>query len=109
MWNVPSILRTASFTLLAFRAAAAAAALDPPFPERCASFAPKDVAGATRIDSVRLETSDDRSYQSCAVHGSIVSSPTSTIHFRVDLPPPASWNAKLMMVGGGGFDGFIPT
>ncbi|HVW70276.1 MAG TPA: tannase/feruloyl esterase family alpha/beta hydrolase, partial [Steroidobacteraceae bacterium] len=47
--------------------------------------------------------------QACVVHGEIISSPTSTIRFRVDLPEPEHWNTKLMMVGGGGFDGIVPT
>jgi feruloyl esterase len=43
------------------------------------------------------------------LRGRIVSSPTSTINFRVDLPAPAAWNARVLMIGGGGFDGVIPT
>ena len=35
--------------------------------------------------------------------------PSSTIHFRLDLPEPARWNTKLLMFGGGGFDGIVPT
>ena len=45
----------------------------------------------------------------CVVRGRIISSATSTINFRLDMPEPANWNAKLLMVGGGGFDGFVPT
>jgi hypothetical protein len=45
----------------------------------------------------------------CVVHGRIISTPSSTIHFRVDLPQRSLWNSKLLTIGGGGFDGFIPT
>jgi len=47
--------------------------------------------------------------KSCVVRGKIVSSPTSTINFRVDLPESATWNGKLLMIGGAGFDGVVPT
>lgn len=47
--------------------------------------------------------------QACVVHGEIISSAASTIHFRVDLPRPESWNTKLLMIPGGGFDGVVTT
>ncbi|OPH13218.1 tannase, partial [Azospirillum brasilense] len=45
----------------------------------------------------------------CIVRGQIVSSPESTIRWAVELPEPAAWNRKTLTIGGGGFDGFIPT
>src|SRR5215831_6538804 len=45
----------------------------------------------------------------CVVRGKITSSATSIINFRVDLPDPADWNRKILMIGGAGFDGFVPT
>lgn len=47
--------------------------------------------------------------QTCVVRGEILDSPTSKIRFRVDLPAPSVWNTKLLMIGGGGFDGYVPT
>jgi feruloyl esterase len=83
----------------------------------CASFTPRDVRNGARIDRVQpgaAEEGQDKNTHkdqsdTCVIRGSIVSSPTSTIHFRVDLPAKTAWNTKLMMFGGGGFDGFIPT
>lgn len=60
------------------------------------------------VTSAVVETEQDGG-QTCVVHGHITSSDTSTIHFRVDLPQPSRWNSKLIMVGGAGFDGFVPT
>jgi hypothetical protein len=45
----------------------------------------------------------------CVVRGEITTSATSIIHFRLDMPAPSRWNTKLMMVGGAGFDGVVPT
>jgi dienelactone hydrolase len=61
------------------------------------------------IRSSALERTGRGEGRVCVVRGEIITSPTSTIHFRVDLPSPEHWNTKLMMVGGGGFDGFVPT
>jgi dienelactone hydrolase len=47
--------------------------------------------------------------KACVVRGKITSSATSIINFRVDLPDPAGWNGKVLMIGGAGFDGFVPT
>jgi len=33
----------------------------------------------------------------------------STITWAVELPDTATWNGKTLTIGGGGFDGFIPT
>ena len=45
----------------------------------------------------------------CIVRWQIVSSPESTIQWAVELPTQAQWNGKTLTIGGGGFDGFIPT
>jgi feruloyl esterase len=45
----------------------------------------------------------------CVVRGKIVSSPSSTINFRIDFPAADVWNGKTLMIGGGGFDGVVPT
>lgn len=45
----------------------------------------------------------------CIVRGEIVSSPESTINWAVELPDRTLWNGKTLTIGGGGFDGFIPT
>src|SRR6185295_5287870 len=34
--------------------------------------------------------------------------PRSTINYRIYLPETASWNEKLLVIGGGGYDGYIP-
>src|SRR5262249_44029609 len=47
--------------------------------------------------------------EACIVRGTIVTSPTSTITWAVELPAKAIWNGKTLMFGGGGFDGFTPT
>ena len=47
--------------------------------------------------------------EACIVRGVIKSSAVSTISWAVELPPKKRWNGKSLTVGGGGFDGFIPT
>ena len=47
--------------------------------------------------------------EACIVRGVIKSSAVSTISWAVELPPKTRWNGKSLTVGGGGFDGFIPT
>ena len=61
------------------------------------------------VTDTKLEDGARATQELCVVHGAINSSPTSTIHFRLDLPERADWNGNLLMIGGGGFDGFVPT
>lgn len=61
------------------------------------------------ISSARMDSAAFGPGKSCVVRGKIPSSASSIINFRVDLPDPASWNRKLLMIGGGGFDGIVPT
>jgi feruloyl esterase len=45
--------------------------------------------------------------------GAIVSSPTSTINFKVEMPITSAWNKKMLQEGGGAYDGviadYVPT
>ena len=66
-------------------------------------------ANNTIVRSATIETAAQEAGSVCVVRGEIISSPSSTIHFRLDLPEPSRWNTKLLMVGGGGFDGIVPT
>ena len=77
--------------------------------EACAAFAPTLADGDASVTGVTFETTQDVRGSVCVVRGKIASAPTSTIHFRVDLPAAALWNTKLLTVGGGGFDGVVPT
>ena len=47
--------------------------------------------------------------EACIVRGTIVTAPTSTITWAVELPARDLWNGKTLTFGGGGFDGFTPT
>jgi feruloyl esterase len=55
------------------------------------------------------EAATGASTRVCVVRGEIITSASSVIHFRLDLPDPSQWNTKLLMVGGAGFDGVVPT
>jgi feruloyl esterase len=75
----------------------------------CQRFSPKTLPNRATVTSVRFAPDSAGRPARCVVRGKIVSSPTSTITFRVDLPPASAWNQKTLMMGGGGFDGMIPT
>jgi len=93
-------------SFVSFELAGAAEALDSrSFSERCAAL----VNNNTIVASATIEAALFGSHNSCVVRGKIISSPASTINFRVDLPEPNSWNGKLLMIGGAGFDGIVPT
>lgn len=66
-------------------------------------------ANSSVVTDTKVEAGARATQKLCVVHGAINSSPTSTIHFRLDLPERADWNGNLLMIGGGGFDGFVPT
>jgi len=76
---------------------------------QCESFAPSQIGNGAVLTTVRFEPASPERPERCVVKARIVSSPSSTINFRVDLPAPAAWNSNLLMLGGGGFDGMIPT
>lgn len=52
------------------------------------------------VTDTKLEDGARATQKLCVVHGAINSSPTSTIHFRLDLPERADWNGNLLMIGG---------
>jgi pimeloyl-ACP methyl ester carboxylesterase len=79
------------------------------FKAQCASFRPAQIPGGAKLDSVRFHSDSADWPARCVVRARIVSSPTSTIKFRIDLPDPSRWNGKTLMMGGGGFDGAIQT
>lgn len=65
-------------------------------------------AANVHLDSSYEAASPSRASR-CVVRGTVASSPTSTIRFRVDLPDADRWNGNLLAMGGGGFDGIVPT
>jgi feruloyl esterase len=75
------------------------------FSETCAAL----VKNNSIIASATIEAALFGSGTSCVVRGKFVSSATSTVNFRIDLPEPTGWNGKLLMIGGAGFDGIVPT
>jgi len=89
---------------------AGAGTTEPPaklsFAQRCAELVGTDVAPGS-ITSTELVAASDTQPQTCVAMGKIVSSPTSTIEFRADLPTDAAWNTKLIQMGGGGYNGVI--
>ena len=76
---------------------------------RCERFSPKRIANGAVLTAVHFEAATPDRPERCVLKARIVSSPSSTINFRVDLPAPSTWNTKLLVLGGGGFDGMIPT
>jgi feruloyl esterase len=75
------------------------------FSGTCAELAKNN----TIVASATIEAALFGSGKSCVVRGKVISSSASTINFRVDLPEVTSWNGKLLMIGGAGFDGIVPT
>ncbi len=92
-----------------------------PLAETCLRFSPSDLpvnAKFVRTELREEQTVPEAHYGSqepitmpraCIVRGTIPSGPGSTIHWAVELPEGKNWNGKLLTLGGGGFDGFIPT
>lgn len=90
----------------------AAAGTPPPvvsLEKACASFASTRLPHGATITQTALRKAEGTLPEACVVHGRIVSSPASTIQWAVELPAPEAWNGKTLTIGGGGFDGFIPT
>lgn len=92
-----------------------------PLAQACASYVPSKLPVNARFERTELrkdQTVNESHYgtgeaitlpRACIVRGTIVSGPGSTIHWAVELPEGKDWNGKTMTLGGGGFDGFIPT
>ena len=80
----------------------------PAFAQICQGLVGK-AAGAGKITATTLNAKTANVAETCVASGQIVSSPTSTINFRFELPNPAAWNQKLIHVGGGGFNGRIES
>ena len=75
----------------------------------CASFAATDLPHKATITKSALRKAEGMLPEVCVVRGSIFSSAGSTIQWAVELPASAAWNGKTITIGGGAFDGFIPT
>lgn len=75
----------------------------------CEELSPTQLPHEARITSRETKTGRDFDLDVCVIRGEIVSSPESTVLWAVELPSPSAWNGKSLTVGGGGFDGFIPT
>jgi pimeloyl-ACP methyl ester carboxylesterase len=102
-----------AITVGAYSATATAVAVntpvDPGFEAACAAIVDSPAAKRAGATQATVESVPAVLGASCVVRGRIVSSPQSTINYRIDLPPASRWNSKLLMAGGGGFDGFIST
>jgi pimeloyl-ACP methyl ester carboxylesterase len=77
--------------------------------EICSSYSSTSLPHGATITSAGVRPATSALAEVCVIHGQIVSAPTSTIKWAVELPPTAAWNGKTVTVGGGAFDGFIPT
>lgn len=76
----------------------------------CESYRAAALPHGARITRTERRKANDEAWPgACIVRGQIVSSPESTINWAVELPEPQRWNGKTLTIGGGGFDGFIPT
>lgn len=97
---------------LAAVAPGAVAQAQPPiasFARACEDLRLQKLPGGTEVRSSEAEPATKDQPARCVVRGSITTSPRSVINFRVDLPEQSVWNANLLYMGGGGFDGFVPT
>ena len=79
-----------------------------PLADACAAYKPAALPHGAKIDKTEMRKGRGTP-DVCIVRGQIVSSPESIIHWAVELPDRALWNGKTLTIGGGGFDGFIPT
>ena len=78
------------------------------FADRCTQLVGKTVSGGT-ITSTKMVDASALQPQTCSAQGQIVSSPTSTIKFQIDLPVDTAYNNKLLQVGGSGYNGTVAT
>lgn len=77
--------------------------------ESCATFTPGTLPNGATVARTEIKAAAEGRSEVCVVRGTIVSSPASTINWAVELPVASSWNGKTLTIGGGAFDGFIPT
>ncbi len=80
-----------------------------PLAETCAAYRSAALPHAAKITKTEVRKAEGTLPEVCIVRGQITSSPESTINWAIELPAKASWNGKTLTIGGGGFDGFIPT
>lgn len=80
-----------------------------PLAEGCPAYASAALPHGAKITRTEVRAAQGSLPEVCIVRGKIVSSPESTINWAVELPTLAHWNSKTLTIGGGGFDGFIPT
>lgn len=80
-----------------------------PLAEGCPAYTSAALPHGAKITRTEVRQAQGSLPEVCIVRGQIVSSPESTINWAVELPTLAQWNGKTLTIGGGGFDGFIPT
>ncbi|MDC2862324.1 MULTISPECIES: tannase/feruloyl esterase family alpha/beta hydrolase [unclassified Delftia] len=80
-----------------------------PLAQACPAYRTANLPHGATITRTELRAAQGLLPEVCIVRGEIVSSPQSTIHWAVELPAGGTWNTKTLTIGGGGFDGFIPT
>ncbi len=109
-------LRAAALSVLAALALTAcggsdsnAPAASKPLAQACPAYRTAALPHGATITRTELRAAEGPLPEVCIVRGEIVSSPQSTIHWAVELPAGTVWNGKTLTVGGGAFDGFIPT
>lgn len=109
-------LRTASWSALTALGLAAcggdggsADLMARPLAEACPSYRSSALPHNARVTSTEIRKAQGTLPEVCIVRGEIVSSPESTIRWAVELPQGRQWNGKTLTIGGGAFDGFIPT
>jgi feruloyl esterase len=77
------------------------------FKRGCEALKPGATGEGEALVSATYQIASAKRPAFCLVRATITTSPSSTINYRVDLPEAPAWNDKLIMVGGGGFDGYI--
>lgn len=75
----------------------------------CSAFELVDLPHDAQLTDREMKSGQEHDVDVCVIRGKTVSSPETTINWAVELPAPEAWNGKTLTVGGGGFDGFIPT
>jgi hypothetical protein len=75
----------------------------------CAALAPQSLPHGARFVRAEMRAASEELPEACIARGEIAVSAQSTINWAVELPAKAAWNGKTLTIGGGGFDGFIPT
>jgi pimeloyl-ACP methyl ester carboxylesterase len=114
-WCLPNGVAAALLAVLGLPAFAADHGVPPASPS-CARLAGSRIpvsgiglpTGGAVITSATLILASTRLPEYCKVQGSIkpVDSHAPSINFEIDLP--SVWNHKMVMLGGGGYDGLLP-